>query len=380
MRVPATICAACAVLAGQAAIAQEAIAPEKLTVEERIAPGANVLTLDQSWSGQSRINVLSTSDLKMKGNMGVGLIGQMVLAPGGETLYTASVYAPRITYGPQEAVIHEFDIATLTHKREFTVSNKMAMAEPQPALLQLAGDAKFLLVQNATPATSVSVADLAKGEQIAEVPTPGCWGALPVAQDLKFLSLCGDGTMQVFSFDAAGKIGEPVKSEKIFDADKDALFTNPAKMGDDWLFASFNGNLYHVAVKDGKAVLVDKFATTEGVEGDWAPGGSEVIAYNAPTGTAYVLMHSGAEDGSHKDGAEEIWAVDVKAKKVLYRSNAHAENTITVTQGAAPVIFAVSEENALYRYEVDPEAKFAAKLAGEAEDMGNFVGLVLATE
>ena len=135
MRVPATICAACAVLAGQAAIAQEAIAPEKLTVEERIAPGANVLTLDQSWSGQSRINVLSTSDLKMKGNMGVGLIGQMVLAPGGATLYTASVYAPRITYGPQEAVIHEFDIATLTHKREFTVSNKMAMAEPQPALL-----------------------------------------------------------------------------------------------------------------------------------------------------------------------------------------------------------------------------------------------------
>lgn len=105
-----------------------------------------------------------------------------------------------------------------------------------------------------------------------------------------------------------------------------------------------------------------------------------MIAYNAPTGTGYVLMHSGAEDGSHKDGAEEIWAVDVKAKKVLYRSNAHAENTITVTQGAAPVIFAVSEENALYRYEVDPEAKFAAKLAGEAEDMGNFVGLVLATE
>lgn len=361
-------------------LAQEPIAPETLTVETTIAPGSNLFIMDQSWSGQSRINVLAADDFAMKGNIGIGLNGQMVLSADGATLYTASVYPKRITYGPQEVVVHEMDVATLSRKREFLISEKMAQVETQPGILRLAGGGKFLLVQNATPATSVSVIDLEKGEQIAEVPTPGCWTIEPLGDDLRFLTLCGDGTMKTYGFDASGGFSEAVSSEPLFDIDADALFANAARMGDDLLFVSFNGTIYRISVTDGKAALADSFSITEGTEG-WAPGGSEVIAYHAPSNVAFVLMHSGAEDGSHKNGAEEIWAVDMASKTRLYRSVAGGENGLTVSKSTPAVLFAASaDESLVNRYEVDPDAKSAAKAAGKAESMGNFVSLALTDE
>ncbi|MBP1805252.1 amine dehydrogenase large subunit [Rubellimicrobium aerolatum] len=380
MRLQAFIGAASLALAAPAMAQDAEFVPETVSVQERIAPGANVFVMDQNWSGASKINVLGADDLSMKGNLSVGREGQMLLSADGATLYTTSGYARRITYGEMEAVVHEFDVATLTHRREFTISNKRAMVESQPALLGFADGERFLLVQNATPATSIAVVDLARGEQIAEIPTPGCWGAL-ATQGRGFLTLCGDGTVQAFAFEPDGSFGEPVRSAApIFDPDADALFTNPARVGADFVFASFGGNLLRVAMVDGVPTLVDSFSITEGVEGDWAPGGSEVIAYHAPSGTAFVLMHSGAEEGSHKDGAEEIWAVDLDAKAVLYRSPAHHENSIAAGQGETPVLFAVGESSTLTRYEVDPEARFAAKPAGEAEKMGGFPALVLTSQ
>lgn len=349
--------------------------PETLTVEKAIAPGPNVFTLDQSWMGSSRINVLGADDLAMKGNMGVGLTGQMALTADGKTLYAASDYPKRIVYGPQEAIVSEWDVATLTPRREIVISERMAMVEPQNVMLTLAPGEKFLLVQNATPATSVSLVDLAKGAQIAEIPTPGCWGILPVSETA-FMTVCGDGSMKVYGYAADGSFTAPATGAGIFDVDTDALFTNAAKMGDDWLFASFGGNLYDVAIEGGKPVLKAKFSITAGIEG-WAPGGSEVIGYHEATGVAFVLMHPDAAEGSHKNPAKEIWAIDVAKQKLLYRSAAHEEKTLAVSKSSPPVLFAASDdEGILYRYEVDPEAKSAAKLAGEATDMGNFVALV----
>lgn len=361
-------------------LAQEAkpIEPETLGVEKAIKPGPNVFTLDQSWDGSSKINVLGADDLSIKGNIGVGLIGQMVLSADGSKLYTSSVYAKRITYGPQEAIVHEWDVATLSPLREFNVSEKMAMVEPQPVMLALADAEKYLLVQDATPATSINVIDLAKGAPIAEIPTPGCWGAIPTT-GTSFLTVCGDGSMKTFSFAADGSFGAPKSGAGIFDADADALFTNPARVGDDFYFASFKGNLYHVTVKDGVPALADKFSLVTGSEG-WAPGGSEVITYHAGTGIAFVLMHSGAAEGSHKNAAEEIWAVDLKTKEVLYRSVAHHENSLTVSKSSPPVLFGTTEEGELNRYEVHPEARSAAKFAGSIEEMGTFLGLVLTSQ
>lgn len=365
----------------QAALAQTAVAPEDLTVEASIPPGENVFSLDQSWRGTSRINVLAAEDLKNKGNITPGLQAQMALTADGKTLYTLSNYPRRIVFGPTESVIQEWDVATLSLKREIAVEPKVAMVEPQPAMLAFADGEKYLLAQNATPAASVTVIDLAKGAPIAEIPTPGCWGAIPAASGPSFLALCGDGSMQTYAFAADGSFSEPKNADGIFDPDGDALFTNPARAGEDLLFASFKGNIHRVSVKDGAPALVDKFSIVEGVPGDWAPGGSEVIAYHPETDTIFVLMHPDAAEGSHKDGAKEIWAVDLSDKKVLYRSVAEDEKSIAVSRSAPPVLFLGSDDtSSVTRYEVDPEARSAAKLTATAEKMGEFVGLVLTSQ
>ncbi len=375
------LAAAVSTLAMGQAFAEGEFVPEQITVEEKIKPGPNVFTVDQSWSGASRINVVGAGELDRKGNLSVGLVTQLTVTKDKKTAYTASAYAKRITYGPTEAVLQEFDVETMSVKREIAVSPKMAQVAPQKSLLALSADEKYAFVQNATPATSVSVVDLAAGKEIAEVPTPGCWSIHPALSGIKFSTLCGDGTLQTFSVSADGKFGAPEKSEKIFDADTDPLYVVGERAGDKLIFMSFNGNVYTISDKDGAAKLVDKFSITEGVEGGWAPGGIEVIAYNEPNDVLFVTMHPDAKEGSHKNAATEIWPVDMKTKKVLYRSVVEGVKSIAVTQTKVPTLFGLNDdEGVLTRYGIDPDARFAIKLTGKLEDMGSFAPLVYAGE
>lgn len=373
-----TLGTAIGLLAIGTASADEAFVPEKLTVEAKIKPGPNVFVVDQSWKGASRVNVLGANDFTIKGNLSVGLVGQLALSADHKTAYTVSAYAKRITYGPTEAALQEFDVDSLKVKREIVILPKMAQVAPSSSLLQLSADEHYALVQNATPATSVTVVDLQAGKLLAEIPTPGCWGIYPALEGSKFSTLCGDGTLASFSFTAEGQFSKPNKSAKIFDADSDPLFIHAQRAEKDLLFTSFNGNLYRIADKKDAPKLVDKFSYTQGIEGGWAPGGLEVMAYNPAHKVLFVAMHPDAAEGSHKDAAEEIWAIDLKKEKVLYRSVVEGSKSLAVTRGDKPVLYALNdEEGVLARYEIDPDAKFAAKLAGKAESMGSFATLVL---
>nr|WP_321509851.1 amine dehydrogenase large subunit [uncultured Celeribacter sp.] len=345
--------------------AQEAIAPETLTVKETIDEGPNLFVLDQAWKGPSAVNVLGAEDFAMKGNMGPGTTAQMVLSGDGKTLYTTSVYFERYTYGPITNVFHTWDVETLKVKSEFEFGVKMAQVESQPVLLALSADEAYALVQNATPATSVSVIDIAAGAAIAEVPTPGCWGIFPSTSGMKFTMICGDGTFQTYAYGADGTFSDPAKSEKIFDVDSDALFTNGVRVGEQLVYVSYNGNLYFVDDSGDVPVLSETVALTDGVLGNWAPSGSELIAYNAPTNTAFVLMHSGAYDGSHKNGAEEIWSVDLESKTVVGRSNAHHENSMIVTQTEEPMLYTADEEGGVFLYSVEMGDEVSLEMSEE---------------
>lgn len=375
-----TLGAAAGILTIGMAHAESNFVPETLTVEKTIKPGANVFVLDQNWMGPSRVNVLSADDLSHKGILSVGLISQMVLTKDHKTAYTASSYAKRIMSGPTEAVLQEFDINTLSQKREIPISNKLAQVAPYTSLLQLTTDEHYALVQNATPASSVTVVDLKSGKAISEIPTPGCWGIYPALKGNKFSSLCGDGAATTYTFEANGQFTPGKRSAKIFDVDADPLFIHAERVGKDLLFTSYSGSLYRVSDAGEAPKLKDKFSITKGIEGNWAPGGFKITAYNPAHDVLFVAMHPDAEDGSHKNEAEEIWAVDLDDKKVLYRSNAEGEISISVTAGKHPVLFGFGEEGQVQRYEVDPDAKFAAKLTDKVEDIGEFTLLGLTGE
>ncbi|MFN3523618.1 MAG: amine dehydrogenase large subunit [Phenylobacterium sp.] len=357
-----------AALISSTVLAQEPIAPEELKVEQAIKPGPNVYVTSPSWAGAGAISIFSADDLSYKGNYATGMTGQFALGAKGDVGYSASAFPKRITYGPIEAVLQTFDISTLKTTQEIEIPAKFAQTAAMQGALQVTPDGGRAYVQNATPATSVSIIDLKSGAVTAEAPIPGCWTIIPAEDGSGFSSLCGDGTMLTVKVGADGKPTGQAYSDKIFDVEKDPLFVHSQRVKGDLYFLSYKGVLYRVSDKGPAAKLVETIPIAAGAPGDWAPGGYEVMSYSAPYGVMFVLMHSGAKDGSHKNPSEEIWAVDLAKKTVLYRSVAKGLTHVAVTQGKAPLVFGVNgHEGGLFRFEVDPTAKFAAKLTHQIE-------------
>lgn len=270
-------------------------------------------------------------------------------------------------------------MATLSLKREILVSSKAAMVSPQAAMLALVDGGKYLLVQNATPATSVTVVDLAAGAPLVEVPTPGCWGAIPAAAGMSFLSLCGDGSLQVSSFAADGTIAEPKKTPGVFDPDADALFTNPAIAGT--TFSSPPS----VAISTASPSRTARRRRSTSFPSRKEPrlGTRRFPGHRLQRSNRGCLCPDAfgrrgrlAQGPGRRDLGDRRCRQDGALPFTCRGSEIHSRN-----EEHAPVLFlANDDEGVVTRYEVDPEAKSAAKLTATAEKMGTFVGLLATAE
>ncbi|MEZ6001113.1 amine dehydrogenase large subunit [Hyphomonas sp.] len=347
------------------------IEPEELVVEAEIAPGPNVFVASPSWGGAGAVTILSADDLSYKGNFATGMTTQFFLGPDAAVGYVASAFPERITYGPVKAYFQKFDVNTLETTQEIEIPPQFAQTQAQQPGMSISADGKWAYIQNATPATSVTVLDLKAGTVASEIPNPGCWGIYLAEKGLKFSSLCGDGTMLTVELNSKGKLKNQAYSDPIFDVDADPLYVHSQRIDGNLVFTTYGGTFVTVSDKGKKATVLDSWSYTDGIEGDWAPGGYEILAYNEPNGIMFVPMHPDAKDGSHKNGATELWAIDMKAKTVLYRSYVEHMTHIAVTDDAeAPVLFGVNSHGGdVYRYEIDPTAKFAAKFTDTLQIM-----------
>jgi methylamine dehydrogenase heavy chain len=342
--------------------------PQALTAKTTIDPGPNIFTLDSQPDGASSINVLSARDLHSKGHMSMGELSQMAISTDGKTAFTASIYQKRYTYGDLETLLQVFDVSTLRPTKEIVLPSKLALLVASESMVATSADGKYVYVQNATPATSVTVIDPVAGKVTGELPTPGCFGIYPSLHDYRFSALCGDGTVASFALRSGGGSAERTQSAKIFDPDKDPLFLQSARVaGGELVFLSYNGNLYRLSDEATAVTLLGTRSIVEGTSGGWAPGGHELFGYNKRNDVLFIGMHPNAKDGSHKQAAKEIWAFSVKARKLLFRTPVDDVNSLTVSDDALPVVFALSDK-VTRRYEADPDAKFALRKTHESRN------------
>lgn len=362
---------------GGLAFAQETnIQPETLAVDARISEGEHLYVMDMGISGSSSIYVLNASDLSLEGNIGSGTFSQMLMSPDGSTVYTASMFMRRYTYGDVESVLGEWDSQTLKGKREIIISNKLAQTLSQKGALNLSADGSFMMIQNATPATSVSIIDLAAGKELAEIPTPGCWTAYPSVKGTAFTTICGDGTIAKYSYTADGSFGNPGDSEKIFDPDEDPIFGNAVRVDGNLVYVSYAGALIIVDDSGDTPALVKKVSFAKD---GWAPSGYNLMAYHEASKTLFVTMHPNAFDGSHKVPAEEIWAINMDSDQVVGRSAAHGESNITLSGGKTPMLFGVDHMGGVHRYEITLGDTVTVNEAAAREGVAIFA-TVLATD
>lgn len=319
-----------------------------------------------------RVHVLDGRNGNYVGLLDAGYGGHFVIPPDAKQLYIATTYLTRHTHGERHDVVETYDPATLRLVgEEVALPKKRAQAAYQHALSRTSHDGRYLFVQNATPAASISVVDLQNKKMLTEVSTPGCWGIYPsTAEVLRFSMLCGDGKLQTVTLDAAGKVTSRASSAKFFDSNNDPVFVPTAFADGRNYFISFTGTLHRADLRGAEPVVEQSqpFVTAADRKGGWRPGGYQLVAVDAERKQLLVGMHPKGAEGSHKTPAQEIWTVDLATGKRLKRTKASNPIALQVGQSGPRYLYALDGmTNQLAAYELPSMRKvFVSKPMGEA--------------
>lgn len=295
-----------------------------------------------------KLTVIDGRNFKVEGMVSTGAFAQTTLSPDRSELYVVTTYYTKLNRGVRSEEILVYDAKTLALKAELPYPARHAQALPYVGTLRTSGDGRFIIVQNATPATSVGIVDRQSGKMVSEIQTPGCFIVYPAQTTNRFSTLCGDGTMLTVSLDDQGNPVGKKKTAKFFDPDEDALFSPAAQDGDTYHFVTYKGNVVSINVA-GETAVPEKawpLALPSEAKQNWRPGGSQPVALHKESGTLYVGLHPKGQEGSHKNPASEIWVYDLKAKARLARVKTPHAVGLAVSQGVAPRLFAFDAEGA----------------------------------
>ena len=381
MKIGALACVlGCGVALAFGAARAEDLKLETITVERIPADMKRVYVLDPVLPHMvdGRVYVLDAKNLALKGMMESGFAGMMAAAPQKKRVYVAATFFERLTRGKRTDVIQVFDDETMTVVDEIPLPTLRAQALPYRNLFRLNSDGSLIHVQNATPATSIQVVDIASKKNF-EAQGPGCYGIYPaLANPLRFASLCGDGTATTYTIASDRGSAQLKSSAKFFDPQNDPLYTHAEPGRDGYVFITYSGKVMRLAV-DGDTVVAQPAGDVAAGQQGWAPGGYQPFTLDAKANVAYVLMHDKAVEGSHKAPSVEVWAYDLAAQKVLARSPVAGLIGVTIAASDGSVLYGIDGvANRIVRLAVDPQSR-ALTPAGEIK-LGETAALIEAPQ
>lgn len=283
----------------------------------------------------SRVRVLDARSGKFLGMVSTGFVGNFTLSAKADEMYVVSTHHSRTWRGERVDVLEVHDTASLAFKYEVVLPTRRAQALNYRGLLRPTGNGRFVLVQNATPATSVTVVDLQQRKVIGEIPTPGCYLVYPSAtHGSRFSTVCGDGKVATITLDDNGQVSDRQLTEKLFDADDDAWFQHAEQIGDRYWFLSFKGTLTELDLSGPVAVVKARQLLAEGAgrPKGWRPGGYQIFAVH-PSGQRVVLaMHDKGTEGSHKRPAKQLWMFDLASGRRIANPPVHGTTSLNFSR------------------------------------------------
>lgn len=319
--------------------------------------------------GRAAIVDVAADVRAFKGQVPVAQFGTLLPATTKPEIYVAETFFSRMTRGERTDVITIWDKATLKTKGEIVLpGGKRGQFVTLRNSFQLMNGEKWALLFNFTPGSSVSVIDLDARKILNEIDLPGCSLVYPTGAR-GFMSLCADGTMTSIELDADAKVVTSSTSKTINDIDHDPMFMTPAMVGKTAWFATFKGNIHGIDLTNAKArdLGVFQMPREKTAEGEWRPGGWQVISADA-AGRIYVLMNPAGKEGSHKDGGSEVWVVDpAKKQRVARIPLQNAAVSVEVTAQSMPLLVASRTDGSLDVYDATSGA-FQRTLAQVVHD------------
>ena len=355
------------------------IKPEKLTIEKMIKADPHRLYLtDLNLNNviDGRIHVLDGNNYKYLGLISTGMFGVNALSRDSSKMFVATTYYTKRNRGDRFDQFEVYRTDDLNLELEIEIPAKHAQALPYKGTITSSFDDKFVFIQNATPASSVSVINMNSKKFSAEISTPGCWIILPSrSKTNQFSTLCGDGTLMTITLDKQGSEKTKTRSEKIFHPGQDPLFVQAESIGDTYYFVSFHGQIYEVSVADAKAKLLKTWSLLNDSDksNGWRPGGYQLLAVHEESRRLYVAMHDNGKEGTHKYPAKEIWSFDIDSNIRVGRISGGNAIAMTLTKEKTPSLYVYDGMEAkFHKYSTEP----VMKKESVSEPIGEFAGLI----
>jgi methylamine dehydrogenase heavy chain len=322
--------------------------------------------------GRDSSYIFDAADGEMKGLIShSGYSPAIVSLPSRKEAYVVESYYSRGVTGTRSDVLTVVDLTDLTTKTEIDIPDK-AGALSFRHHIGLLGDERHVVVFNMTPAQSVSIVDVVDREFAGEIAIPGCAIIMPTGSR-GFLTICGDGTLQLIQLDENGLEADRVRTKPFFVVEEDPVFDRVVKTRDGWLLVSHEGLIREVSV-DGNRVKVgdawSMLSDEDGTGGDnkgkdkkggekrstnteesWRPGGAQPFTIHRGTSLLYALMHKGKVDTQDENGTE-IWVFDTERRKRVARLELPVEaSNILSSQEPAPRLYVYDKDNKLHIYD-----------------------------
>ena len=275
-------------------------------------------------------------------NTGYGFLNLTIPAEY-DRIYAAETYYSRGTRGERTDLVSIYDPGTLSFIDEIVIPAKRASTVPTLWNAVLTDDQSFMLVFNLTPASSLSVVDLARRSFAGEIAIPGCGLALP-AGGRRVASICGDGTLMLTGLAADGTLDTRSRSEGFFDPNTDPVSEKPVRYGGSYLFVSVEGMLHQADVSQETVHFFEPWSLVSDAQrhASWRVGGLQHLAVHEPTGRLYALMLQG-DRKHHEDSGVEVWVWHLPSRRRMQRITLNAiADSIQVSPDGAPLLFTSS--------------------------------------
>ena len=317
--------------------------------------------------GRDSSYIFDAADGEMKGLIShSGFSPAIVSLPSRKEAYVVESYYSRGVTGVRSDVLTVVNLADLSTKAEIEIPAKTAALSFRHHI-GLLGDEWHVVVFNMTPAQSVSIVDVVERKFVGEIAIPGCAIIMP-SGPRGFLTLCGDGTLQLIRLDEQGAEAARVRTKPFFVVEEDPVFDRVAQTENGWLLVSHEGLVREVTV-DGDRISVgeawsmlsdedrpgadDKRGKSMGdaTEESWRPGGFQPFTMHRGSSLLYSLMHKGKVDTQDENGTE-IWVFDTERRRRVGRLELPVEaSNILSSQEAAPRLYVYDKDGKLHIYD-----------------------------
>lgn len=273
------------------------------------------------WAGDPllrRAALIDVDDGRMLGMVNAGFgVPVTMTSPNGLEIYVPETHYSRGSRGERTDVLTFYDAGSLAPTAEVVLPAKRAHNAVPVANEALTDDGRFAAVFNMTPATSLSIVDLAERRLAGEISTPGC-SLVYGAGRRRFVLLCMDGALLTLDLDERGGEAAKRRSEPFFDPEKDPVTEKAVRWHGRWLFVSFAGRVHPVDVSGEEPTFGEPWPLIEAADSDWRIGGSQHLAVHQDSSRLYSLVHVGGAD-THKDAGTEVWVYDLEARERVQR-------------------------------------------------------------